>query len=68
MSGPSSLPRLISVAQLAERLGERKLRIYELCQQGMIPHVRIGRSVRFDPDAVREWIDAGGTGGRSDGP
>ena len=46
----------------AERLDLSTDRIYELVRQERIPHVRIGRSVRFDPAVVEAWIAAGGTG------
>lgn len=62
------LPRLIDASELSEALGYPKSRIYELVRQGEIPHVRFGRAVRFDPVAVREWIDAGGTAGNGTDP
>ncbi len=49
-----------------ERLRLSAHRIYELARQRKIPHVRLGRTVKFDPSAVEEWIATGGTG--PDGP
>jgi excisionase family DNA binding protein len=36
-------------------------RVYEAARLGLIPCVRIGRQVRFDEAALREWIAKGGT-------
>lgn len=52
--------RLVDVEYPKERLGEPEWRIYELCRKGLIPHVRIGRRVKFDPQAIEEWISKGG--------
>lgn len=46
--------------QLALRLGVHRNRLYLLVRTGRIPHLRIGRAVRFDPDAIRAWERAGG--------
>ena len=39
-----------------------KKRIYELSRLGIIPSVRIGRLLRFDPETIQRWIAAGGRG------
>ena len=46
--------------QLALRLGIHRNRLYLLVRTGRIPHIRIGRVVRFDPEAIRAWELAGG--------
>jgi excisionase family DNA binding protein len=39
-----------------------KARVYELVRRGILPAVRIGeRQIRFDEDALREWIERGGS-------
>lgn len=52
---------LMDARQVAQRLGLRLPRTYELIRTGTIPAVRIGRQVRVDPVALEEWIAAGGT-------
>lgn len=52
--------RLVNVEYPKERLDEPEWRIYELCRKGIIPHVRIGRRVKFDPQAIEDWIRQGG--------
>ena len=44
----------------AEFLSLSKQRLYECVRLGLIPCVRIGRQVRFDEDALKEWIKCGG--------
>lgn len=36
-------------------------RVYDLTRKGIIPSVRILRQVRYDPEALAEWIKSGGT-------
>src|SRR5712692_9101452 len=51
---------LWNARELAQRLGIHRSRLYHLVRTGRIPHLRVGRGVRFDPDAIREWEKAGG--------
>jgi len=51
----------MTVRDLAERLAVPELRVYRAVQDGLIPHYRIGRSIRFDAQAIEEWIQSGGT-------
>ena len=55
-------PTLMDVQYPMERLGEPEWRIYDLCRKGIIPHVRMGRRVKFDPEAIEDWIRKGGAG------
>ena len=56
------LPRLLSAEEVSKHTGLSRARIYELVRSGAIPHVRLGRTVRFSAAALREWLEAGGTG------
>jgi excisionase family DNA binding protein len=63
-----TLPRLATAEELSSQMKNvSRHRLYELCRRGEIPHVRIGRSIRFDPTAVRRWIENGGTRTGDDG-
>ena len=47
-----------TVKQVAEFLNVRPLRIYELVYARQIPFTKIGfRQLRFDPTAIRQWLD-----------
>lgn len=52
--------QLATVDAVVERLGVSRYRVYELAREGLLPHVRIGKSVRFDMERVEEWIAEGG--------
>src|SRR5690606_14147029 len=52
--------RLLTAVQAAERLDVTPARLYELARTGTLPAVRIGRQIRFSPEALNEWIDRGG--------
>jgi len=65
MSAPAPelapLPKLLTAGEVAQARGLRLHRIYQLCREGLIPHVKIGRSIRFSRQEVAEWLAAGGT-------
>lgn len=60
--GPVRSPRMIRVAELASRLDLPEKRVYILARQGVIPHVRLGRSIRFNEAEIEALIAAGGAG------
>lgn len=60
----AGIPRLVDALAIARATGIPRWRLYELAKEGWIPHTRVGRTIRFDPEAVRAWIEAGGTAPR----
>lgn len=53
---------LWTVGEVATFLNVRPFRIYELVQARHIPFSKIGsRQLRFDPAAIRQWLDARST-------
>lgn len=54
--------RMLRVADVAARLDLPEKRVYILAREGIIPHVRLGRSIRFNEAELEEWIAAGGAG------
>ena len=59
-----ALPKLITAPELAEKFDSiSRDRLYELAREGLIPHVKIGRSVRFSAQAIAAWLENGGTSG-----
>jgi excisionase family DNA binding protein len=58
--------RLLVADEVAEMLRVDRQRIYELVRTRKIPVIRLGeRQYRFSADAVRQWLENGGsvTGG-----
>jgi excisionase family DNA binding protein len=47
---------LLTVPQLAERLGVRPRFIYRLVDERRIPFIHVGRYLRFDPADVDEYL------------
>lgn len=54
--------RMLRVAAVAELLDLPEKRVYELVRAGVLPHVRLGRSIRFNSAELEAWIAAGGAG------
>lgn len=54
-------PTLIQANEAAARLGVSLQRIYELTRLGLVPAVRLGRSIRFDPQQLEAYISDGGS-------
>jgi excisionase family DNA binding protein len=48
---------LLRPAEVSELTGVGKSKTYELIAAGVIPSVRIGKSVRVPADALKRWID-----------
>lgn len=42
--------------QTAKAMDISERTLWQLTKDGKIPHVRIGKLVKYDPSAVREWI------------
>jgi len=59
------IERLLTAAELAERLGVPKTWILESARSGAMPCVRLGRYVRFDLTDVEAWLEECKRPGRS---
>ncbi len=51
------LPRLLSQREAAQLLGVSQRYLWTLRHRRGLPHVRLGRKVMYDPEALRRWID-----------
>ncbi len=54
----ADIPRLLRVAEAARVLAISPRKLWSLTDCGEIPCVRIGRSVRYDPVDLSNWIEA----------
>jgi excisionase family DNA binding protein len=60
--------RLIQAKRASEVLSVSLARLYELARLGIIPVVRLGpRQIRFDEDALTEWVKNGGLSAQGNG-
>lgn len=55
-SGPSKPTLLLKTQQAAESLAISPRKLWSLTASGEIPHVRIGRCVRYDFADLQQWI------------
>ncbi len=51
---------LLTIPQVAKRLKVSDYRAYELARQGILPSIRLGKSVRVKPSAVAEYLSKNG--------
>ena len=49
--------RLLSVAETAELLGISQSILYKLAESESIPHIRLGRAIRFDIRPIDVWLE-----------
>ncbi|HTV11371.1 MAG TPA: helix-turn-helix domain-containing protein [Acidimicrobiales bacterium] len=58
MPGSAVLPKLLTMDELAERLGVTRRHVRRLVAERRVPFLRVGRFIRFDPAAVGLWLDS----------
>lgn len=51
---------VLTIQEAAEILRVTPERVYELCRQGLIPHIRLGRQVRISKSKFEAWMNDGG--------
>jgi putative molybdopterin biosynthesis protein len=49
------LPRFLKVDEVADLLRCKKRTIYDMVEQGRIPHRKVGGRLLFDADEIVEW-------------
>lgn len=49
--------RLLRPRQAAEMLAISERTVWELTNRGDLPCIRLGRSVRYDPADLADWIE-----------
>ena len=59
------MDRLLDASEVAERLAVPVSWVRQESREGRIPHVRLGRYVRFSEDEVLAWVDSLKSGGGS---
>jgi excisionase family DNA binding protein len=53
-----SLPRLLTVRDVAGWLSIHEKTIYEWAEKGKLPCIRVGNRLRFDASDVSRWLQA----------
>lgn len=57
LSGPPASPYLLTADEAAAVLRLHVNDVYNLCTEGRLPHIRIGRRVRIPREKLLAWID-----------
>ena len=63
VEGAALTDRLLTAAELAERLNVPAKWPLEQARAGNMPHLKLGRYVRFDWDEVAAWLESLKAGG-----
>ena len=58
MPGFAALPKLLTMDELAERLGVTHRHVRRLVNERRVPFLRVGRFIRFDPAKIATWLDS----------
>jgi excisionase family DNA binding protein len=53
-----SASRLLEAEDVATYLGVRTDWVYREVRAGRLPHIRLGRAVRFRRESIEAWIDS----------
>lgn len=56
MPDTHSIPQLLTIDQLAERLGITVRHVRRLVAERRVPYLKVGKLVRFDPDQIAAWL------------
>ena len=56
MTGTDTITQLLTIDQLAQRLGITVRHVRRLVAERRVPYYKVGRLVRFDPDEIGEWL------------
>jgi len=59
-----TMENLLTPQEIADVLGVSKSTIYQWTHQEYIPHVKLGRFVRFRTSEVQKWLDRKSLAGR----
>ena len=57
MTNSAPLPQLLTMDQLAQRLGVTHRHIRRLVDERRVPFLRVGRFIRFDAAEISAWLE-----------
>jgi excisionase family DNA binding protein len=57
MANTDTLPQLLTIDQLADRLGISIRHVRRLIAERRVPYLKVGWLVRFDPTEIASWLD-----------
>lgn len=57
--------KLMTVEELADKLSMKKSTLYQWTHEGFIPHIKMGKLLRFRWSDVERWLDERTNNGRT---
>jgi excisionase family DNA binding protein len=58
MPDADTIPQLLTIERLADRLGITVCHVRRLVAEHRVPIVKVGRLVRFDAGEIARWLDS----------
>ena len=59
-----TMNKLLTPDEMAEYIGVKKSTIYQWTHIGYIPHIKMGKFVRFKLSQIDKWLESHSTDGR----
>ena len=59
------MEKLLNIQEISDLLGVKPSTVRKWVHLGFIPHVKLGRAVRFEKKAIEEWVSEQSREGRS---
>jgi len=50
------MEKLLTIDELAKVLSVKKSTIYQWVHMGLIPHIKVGRLLRFREEDIQKWL------------
>jgi excisionase family DNA binding protein len=57
MATTGTLPKLLTIDELAERLDVSTRHVRRLVAEKRVPYLKVGKFIRFDPAEISAWLD-----------
>ncbi len=48
--------KLLNIKEVSEKLGVSKNTVYDWCAYGRIPHIKVGKFLRFNIEDINNWL------------
>ena len=58
------MEKLLNIHEISDLLGVKPSTVRKWVHLGFIPHVKLGRAVRFEKKAIEEWVSEQSREGR----
>lgn len=52
-----AMTTLLTTAEAAQRLSLREGTLREYTRRGLVPHIRLGRQIRYDANDLAAWLE-----------